>query len=114
MGEHAYHGVHTRVAQMTTYEILEEYVHAQRANIDQGNPIIVEVRDTDTFERLTVKAQLFPPGQDGEGAANLVLRDLAENVSEDNWKIKILEEIDPESVDISPQSDFRKNAPDGI
>lgn len=99
---------------MTTYEILEEYVHSQRHQIDAGEPIIVEVRDTDTFERLTVKARLLAPGAEGDGEANqLVLRDLAENVSADDWKIVILEEVDPESVQISPVSDYRKSAPDG-
>ena len=98
---------------MTTYEILEEYVHSQRAAIDQGSPVIVEVRDTDTFERLTVKARLLPPGAAEENADQLVLRDLAENVAADDWKIVILEEVDPDTADISPQSDYRKSVPDG-
>lgn len=98
---------------MTTYEILEEYVHSQRHQIDAGEPIIVEVRDTDTFERLTVKARLVAPGAESEGKAEqLVLRDLAENISSDEWKIVILEELDPESVQIVPVSDYRKSAPD--
>jgi hypothetical protein len=98
---------------MTTFEILEEYVHSQRAAIDQGIPIVVEVRDTDTFERFTVKARLLPPGAGEEDADQLVLRDLAENVAADDWKIVVLEEVDPDSTDISPQSDYRKSAPDG-
>ena len=100
---------------MTTYEILEEYVHAQRAAIDQGNPVIVEIRDIDTFERLTVRAKIIPPGADGDGddVDRLVLRDLAENVAADDWKITVLEEVDPETANITPQSDYRKSAPDG-
>lgn len=95
---------------MAGYEILEEYVHSQRADIDKGNPVTVEVRDRDTFERLVVKAQIAPPGADLEGGEQLVLRDLAENVSADDWKIVVLEELDPESVEIKPVSDFRKDA----
>jgi len=87
---------------MTTYEILEEYVHAQRAAIDQGSSVVVEVRDVNTFERLTVKARIFPPNSGEEGTDTLVLRDLA-----------VLEEVDPETADITPQSDYRKSAPDG-
>ena len=98
---------------MAVYEILEEYVHGQRADIDQGNPVTVEVRDRDTFERLVVKAKIAPPGADLEGGEQLVLRDLAENVSADDWKIVVLEELDPESVDIKPVSDFRKDAGGG-
>ncbi len=98
---------------MAVYEVLEEYVHGQRAEIDLGNPVIVEVRDRDTFERQVVKAKIAPPGTDLEGSDQLILRDLAENVSADDWKIAILEELDPESVDIKPVSDFRKDAGSG-
>ncbi len=98
---------------MTVYEILEEYVHGQRADIDQGNPVTVEVRDRDNYERLVVKAKIAPPGTGLEGGEQLILRDLAENVSADDWKIVVLEELDPESVDIKPVSDFRKDAGGG-
>lgn len=98
---------------MAVYEILEEYVHAKKNDIDQGKPVIVEVRDTDTFERLLVKAEIAPPGQTLEGGDQLVLRDLAENVAADDWSIKVLEELDPEAVDIRPESDFRKNSTEG-
>lgn len=98
---------------MAGYEILEEYVHGQRADIDQGKPVTVEVRDRDTFERLVVKAKIAPPDADLEGGEQLILRDLAENVSADDWKIVVLEELDPESVDIKPVSDFRKGAGGG-
>lgn len=98
---------------MTTYEILEEYVHSQRAAIDQGNSVVVEVRDIETFERLTVKARIFPPKSGEEGADTLVLRDLAENIAANDWSISILEEVDSETADIRPQSDYRKSAPDG-
>ncbi len=95
---------------MAIYEVLEEYVHAQRASIDKGEPIVVEARNRDTFERLVVKAMVVPPGGELEDSDDLVLRDLAENISEDGWKIKVLEELDPEKVDISPESEFRKSA----
>ena len=95
---------------MAVYEILEEYVHAKKNEIDQGKPVIVEIRDTDTFERLIVKAEIGPPGRSIEGGDQLMLRDLAENVAADDWSIKVLEELDPEAVDILPESDFRKNA----
>ncbi len=99
---------------MATFEILEEYVHSKRAHIDGGEAVIVEVRNTDTFERLVVKAMMAPPGTELEGGDDLVLRDLAENVSEEGWKIKVLEELDPESVDIAPESDFRKSAGENV
>jgi hypothetical protein len=95
------------------YEVLEEYVHSQRAEIDQGKPIVLEVRNTDTFERLVVRAQVAPPGHSLDGGTPLALMNLAENVSSDQWQIRVLEELDPEAVEIRPVSDFRRNAPDG-
>jgi len=103
----------TEEAVMAVFEILEEYVHAKKNDIEQGKPVVVEIRDTDTFERLIVKAEIGPPGQTLEGGDQLVLRDLAENVAADDWSIKVLEELDPEAVDIRPESDFRKNAGEG-
>lgn len=98
---------------MPEYEILEEYVEAARSDIDQGNPVVVEVRDNDTFERLVVRAVLVPPGKDASGAHPLVLRNLAENVSASDWSIRIVEELDPFAVEIRPVSDYRKQGGEG-
>lgn len=98
---------------MSVYEVLEEYVHSKMDEINAGSEVIVEVRDTDTFERLTVKAVIAQPGQKLEDADELVLRNLAENIAAKGWQIKIIEELDPENVNITPESDFRRNAPDG-
>lgn len=98
---------------MASYEILEEYVESQRPAIDQGAAVTVEIRDTATFERLVVKAVIGPPGRPVEGGDQLILKNLAENVSSDAWTIGILEELDIEAVSITPQSSFRKNASHG-
>ncbi|MEZ5098665.1 MAG: hypothetical protein R3C15_02430 [Thermoleophilia bacterium] len=97
---------------MAEYEILEEYVEALRPEIDAGNAVTVEVRDNDTFERLVVRALLQPGGADAQGD-RLVLRNLAENVSADDWTIRILETLDPESVEIRPVSAFRRHGGEG-
>ncbi len=95
------------------FEVLEEYVHSQRAEIDQGKPVVLEVRNTDTFERLVVRALVAPPGRTLGHGTPLALMNLAENVSSDEWQIEVLEELDPEAVEIRPISDYRKSAPDG-
>jgi hypothetical protein len=95
---------------MTVFEVLDEYVYSKRGEIDNGNDVVVEVRDTDTFERLVVRAKIAPPGRSMPGGNPLVLRNLAENVAEDGWTIQIIEELDPESVEIKPQSAYRKDA----
>jgi hypothetical protein len=99
---------------VSQYEILEEYVHSKRADIDQGNPVILEVRDLDTFERLVAKVKIGPPEAPLENGDQLILRNLAENVVSDAWTIEVLEELDPDDIEITPESDFRKNAPDAI
>ena len=97
---------------MSRYGILEEYVYSKQTDIDQGRPVTVEVRDLDTFERLVANVLIAAPGKPLEGGSPLTLHNLAENVVSDAWQICILEELDPESIQIKPQSDFRKNAPD--
>jgi hypothetical protein len=98
---------------MDTYEVLEEYIEELKPDIEQGQPVTVEVRNVDTFERLVVQAQVEPPGVAGEGYDRLILRNLAENVSSDEWSIRILEKLDPESVEIHPVSDFRRAGGEG-
>jgi len=95
------------------YEILEEYVDSKMQDVMQGRPIIVEIRDSDTFERLIVKALIGPPAQPLVDADQLVVKNLAENVVSDRWTIKVIEELDPETVGSTAQSEFRRNAPDG-
>ena len=98
---------------MPGYEILEEYVEGHRSDIDQGRPVVVEVRDRDTFERLVVRAHIAPPGRKLDNGQQLILRDLVENVSADDWQIAVLEELDAEAVQSEPMSSFRKDAGDG-
>ena len=98
---------------MPGYEILEEYVQSQRSEIDRGQPVVVEVRDRDTFERLVVRARIAPPATALEKGVPLIIRDLVENVAADDWQIVVLEELDAEAMQSVPVSDFRKDASDG-
>ena len=98
---------------MPGYEILEEYVQNQRLDIDQGRPVIVEVRDRDTFERLVVRARIAPPGSELEGGQQLILRDLVENVAADDWLIAVVEELDADAIQSKAVSEFRKDAGEG-
>lgn len=98
---------------MARYEILEEYVSSNRAAIDSGQIVTVEVRNMDTFERLIVKAKIFAPENRGEAADQLILHNLAENVEADDWGIEVVEELDPDNIQSVAKSDYRRNAPDG-
>lgn len=99
---------------MRVYEILEEYVLSQQHAIDRGESVIVELRDTDTFERRVVRAQIVPPARDLPDSCELVLRNLAESVSARGWKIRVLEELDAEGVQSVPVSAYRKDAGPGV
>jgi|GEM_PF-1462101 len=98
---------------MAVYEVLEEYVYSKKRDIDDGKAIVLEVRDTDTFERRVVKARISPPGRANEDGDKLVLRNLAENVAEEGWTIEIVEELDGDTVESRPESTFRKDAGPG-
>jgi len=98
---------------MTTYEILEEYVESQRQAVEQGQPVVVEIQDIETFERLVVKARIGTPDAPVANGDRLVLKNLAENVVSDKWTIEVIEELDAETVAVVPQSAFRKSARDG-
>lgn len=98
---------------MATFEVLEEYIESQRQDIEQGGSVILEIRDVDTFERLVVKAEVGPPERPIADGDRLILKNLAENTVSDAWTIRVLEELDPEAVAISPKSAYRKSAPDG-
>lgn len=95
---------------MGTYEILDEYVLAQRAAIDRNEPVIVELRNTDSFERLVARALIAPPGRQLADSEGLVLRNMAENVGDQGWSIRVLEELDAENVQSVAVSVFRKDA----
>ena len=98
---------------MARFEVLEEYIESQRSEIEAGKPVVIEVRDLDTFERMVTRSIVAPPGGELEGGVPLTVRNLAENIVSDAWKICVLEDLDPESVDIKPPSDYRKSAPPG-
>lgn len=99
---------------MSVYEILEEYVLTQRAAIDRGEPVVVEVRNTDTFERLVVRAMVAPPGVVLANSDQLVLRNLMENVGATGWSIRVVEELDAENLQSVAVSAFRKDAGPGV
>lgn len=98
---------------MSRYGILEEYVQSQQADINQGKSVVVEVRDLDTFERLITRSLIAPPGTELEDGEPLTVLNLAENVVSDAWKIRVLEELDSDSIESKAQSDYRKSAPPG-
>jgi hypothetical protein len=70
-----------------------------RKEIASGEPLVVEVRDLDTFERLVVKALVGEPGSPVEGGDELWVLDWVEARMEQPWSIKVLEELDEDDAE---------------
>ena len=67
-----------------------------RAEIESGEPFIVELRDLDTFERKVVQAIVAEPANVLEDSDQLWVLDWIENRLEEPWSIRVLKELDEE------------------
>lgn len=47
---------------MARFEVLEEYIESQRSEIEAGKPVVIEVRDLDTFERMVTRSIVSTTG----------------------------------------------------
>ena len=69
------------------------YLEEHKAEIEEGKPFVLEVMDTNKFEKKVVKAivakspEALPDGQD------LWIRDEKAELAPTPWRIKIIEEI---------------------
>ena len=75
-----------------------------RGEIESGEPFILEVRDTDTFERLVVRAVVAMQANAIEDGEALWVLDWIESRMESPWSIRVLEEVDEDAAD-SARSD---------
>lgn len=78
---------------------LKDDAQDTRPEITNGEPLVVEVRDLDTFERLVVRALVAePPGQIENGDELWVL-DWVEKKLEAPWSIRVLEELEDDALE---------------
>ena len=69
------------------------YLEEHKAEIEEGKPFVLEVMDTEKFEKKVVKAivakspEALPDGQD------LWIRDEKAELAPTPWRIRIIEEI---------------------
>lgn len=80
------------------YETYIGYVDERDAEAESGDPVVLEVRDLDTFERLIVRAIIAKPGRELDGGDSLWVLDWVESKMPDPWSIKVLEELDEEDA----------------
>jgi hypothetical protein len=98
------------------FEAYIGYLADKDEAISAGEPIVVEVRDMDTYERKVVRAVIGKPGDLLESADDLWVLDWVEARQEQPWRIHVLEELDEDDEaavrsDISAE-DLRKPAED--
>jgi hypothetical protein len=99
------------------FECYIGYLHddAQRTKpeIAAGEPLTLEVRDLDTFERLVVRALVSAPPARLDGGDELWVLDYVEARQPAPWSIRVLEELDEEAAAQarSDVSDADRNAP---
>lgn len=84
------------------YEVYIGYLHddAQdvKPEIREGRPIVLEVRDLDTFERLVVRALVAEPGTALDGGDELWVLDYVESRLAQPWSIQVQEELDDDAA----------------
>lgn len=79
------------------YEAYIGYLDEQRDAMAAGEPIVVEVRDRDTFERKVVRALVSPEPDGIPGGDELWVVDWIENREAAPWSIRVLEELGEEA-----------------
>lgn len=93
---------------MPEYSVLCEYLEGQLDRIRAGEAVILEVHDMDTWERKVVRALVF---QSPEGLTDVSLLKVEEyggDLRPQPWAIRILEELEPDSTESRPLSEFRR------
>ncbi len=80
------------------FEAYIGYVADKDKEVEAGDPVVVEVRDLDTFERKIVRAVIAKPGQSLADSDQLWILDWVESRMTEPWGIRVLEELDPEEV----------------
>ena len=90
------------------YEVYIGYVtdasQRTRREVADGEPVVMEIRDLDTFERLIVRALVAEPPERVEMGDELWVLDWVENRQPVPWSIRILEELDDDAIE-APRSD---------
>lgn len=80
------------------FEVYIGYVAERDAEAESGEPVVLEVRDLDTFERLVVRAVIAKPGVPLDGGDQLWILDWVEAKQSEPWSIRVLEELDEEDA----------------
>jgi hypothetical protein len=84
--------VHFEREKAMTLETYIRYLEEQKANIESGKPIVIQVVDRDIFEAKTVRAVIAKDREALPDGEDLWIKDDKEELAPVPWRIKILEE----------------------
>jgi len=75
------------------FEVYWMYLEDSLEDIRQNKPVVLEVRDLSDFTRKVVKAEVKEDFNALPGAVKLWIRDLKDEITDQYWGIKVLEEL---------------------
>ncbi|HJP39636.1 MAG TPA: hypothetical protein QF499_11000 [Gammaproteobacteria bacterium] len=78
---------------------LKDEDHETKPEIVSGEPLVLEVRDLDTFERLVVRAIVAESPNALDDGDELWVLDWIESKLEKPWSIQVLEELDEDAAE---------------
>ena len=70
-----------------------KYLEKYQKEIEQGDPVVIQVVDRQNFEQKVVKAILAKPPKALPGGNDLWIKNYREELDPVPWKIKVLEEV---------------------
>jgi hypothetical protein len=70
-----------------------KYLEKYQKEIEQGDPVVIQVVDRQNFEQKVVKAILAKPPKALPGGNDLWIKNYREELDPVPWKIKIIEEV---------------------
>lgn len=78
---------------------LKDEEQETKPEILAGEPLILELRDLDTFERLVVRAVVAEPPNSLEGGDDLWVVDWIESRLDQPWSIRVIEELGEDAAE---------------
>ena len=70
-----------------------KYLEKCQREIEQGDPVVIQVVDRENFEEKVVKAIIAKPPKALPGGNDLWIKNYREEIDPVPWKIKVIEEV---------------------
>jgi hypothetical protein len=82
------------------YEVFHSFLDANEEKIKNGEELLLEVTDLESLEKLPVRALVKESHEGDEVWKDLWIRDKEDKITPKIWKIKVVEELDPDEVNV--------------